>query len=63
MSLELILIAVIRVPSLAVWGAMLGVTAVFFLEPTPIMRRDVLQNVPVAGPFWKEKLEAGARVD
>ncbi|KAJ3295125.1 hypothetical protein HDU76_006888, partial [Blyttiomyces sp. JEL0837] len=48
----------LSVQSLATWGVALGVTALFVLEPTPIARRDILQNIPVIGGYWKNKLEA-----
>ncbi|KAJ3417564.1 Dicer-like protein 1 [Chytridiales sp. JEL 0842] len=49
--------------SLATWGVVAGATALFFLEPTPIARSDILQHIPVAGAYWKEKLEARERAD
>ncbi|KAJ3113170.1 hypothetical protein HDU96_003704 [Phlyctochytrium bullatum] len=51
------------VVSLGIWGATLLLTAGYFLEPTPIARRDIFQNIPIIGAYWKEKLEARERVD
>ncbi|KAJ3064877.1 hypothetical protein HDU98_011760 [Podochytrium sp. JEL0797] len=49
--------------SLTIWGAGIGLAALWFIEPTPIARRDVLQNIPVIGGFWKAKLDKALQVD
>ncbi|KAI9354119.1 hypothetical protein DFJ73DRAFT_827976 [Zopfochytrium polystomum] len=51
------------VNGLAPWGVSLGLIALFFLEPTPIARRDIFQNIPVVGGFWRQKLEDRERKD
>ncbi|KAJ3003938.1 UNVERIFIED_CONTAM: hypothetical protein HDU68_005424, partial [Siphonaria sp. JEL0065] len=43
--------------SLMTWGAGVGLAAIWLIEPTPIARCDVLQNLPVVGFYWKNKLE------
>jgi Ni/Fe-hydrogenase subunit HybB-like protein len=50
-------------PSLVGWGVTIGIVAVNFLEVTPILRRDVLQHIPLVGGFWQKKLEARERAD
>ncbi|TPX71874.1 hypothetical protein SpCBS45565_g00805 [Spizellomyces sp. 'palustris'] len=50
-------------PVIATWGAAAGITVLFFLEPTPIARTDIFQNIPVVGGFWKHKLEAREQKD
>jgi hypothetical protein len=40
-----------------------GCIALLILEPTPLMRRDVLQHVPILGGYWAKKLEDAARMD
>ncbi|KAJ3233496.1 hypothetical protein HDU81_002237 [Chytriomyces hyalinus] len=49
--------------SAVTWGAALGLAALWIIEPTPIARRDVLQNIPVIGVYWKNKLEKALQVD
>ncbi|KAI9009841.1 hypothetical protein BC832DRAFT_389721 [Gaertneriomyces semiglobifer] len=50
-------------PSLISWGAAGGIAALFLLEPTPIARQDIFQNLPVVGGFWKQKLIAREQKD
>ena len=50
-------------PTFATWGAMGGLVALFLLEPSTLVRSDILQHIPVAGGFWKAKLEAAERKD
>ncbi|KAI8825650.1 uncharacterized protein EV422DRAFT_135304 [Fimicolochytrium jonesii] len=50
-------------PTLAAWGAFGGIAALYFLEPTPLARTDIFQNIPVVGEYWKEKLEAAQKKD
>ncbi|KAJ3250660.1 hypothetical protein HDU77_006464 [Chytriomyces hyalinus] len=49
--------------SAVTWGAAIGLAAIWIIEPTPIARRDVLQNIPVIGVYWKNKLEKALQVD
>ncbi|KAJ3038083.1 hypothetical protein HDU99_010335, partial [Rhizoclosmatium hyalinum] len=49
--------------SVVVWGAGIGLAALWLIEPTPIARRDVLQNIPFIGFYWKNKLEKALQVD
>ncbi|ORY52588.1 hypothetical protein BCR33DRAFT_711862, partial [Rhizoclosmatium globosum] len=48
--------------SVVVWGAGIGLAALWLIEPTPIARRDVLQNIPFIGFYWKNKLEKALQV-
>jgi Ni/Fe-hydrogenase subunit HybB-like protein len=50
-------------PSIFGWGIAVGTIAITILEYTPILRRDVLQNLPLVGTFWKTKLELKNRAD
>lgn len=50
-------------PSIVGWGVAVGIIAFNFLEVTPIMRRDVFQNIPLVGQYWKRKLELRERAD
>jgi len=38
-----------RVPTLTTWGVVAGVGTLFFLEPVPLVRRDILSKLPVIG--------------
>jgi len=38
-----------RVPTLTTWGVVAGVGTLFFLEPVPLIRRDILSKLPVIG--------------
>ncbi|KAJ1566594.1 hypothetical protein HK405_009172, partial [Cladochytrium tenue] len=49
--------------SLATWGVAAGLLAGFFFEATPLGRRDIFQNIPVAGAYWKRKIEEAERKD
>ncbi|KAI8929605.1 hypothetical protein BC831DRAFT_509115 [Entophlyctis helioformis] len=51
------------VRSLATWGVFGGVAALYFLEPTPLARRDIFVNLPVVGSFWQKKLDAAQQAD
>ncbi|TCD61680.1 hypothetical protein EIP91_008102 [Steccherinum ochraceum] len=44
--------------SLGLWGAAAGVTAVFLLSTTPLVKRELLSKVPVVGDYWKDKTPA-----
>ncbi|TPX37963.1 hypothetical protein SmJEL517_g00271 [Synchytrium microbalum] len=50
-------------PTLAAWGAFAGITALLFLEPTPLARTDIFSKIPVAGAYWKNKLAAAEQKD
>ncbi|KAI8800464.1 hypothetical protein BJ742DRAFT_841604 [Cladochytrium replicatum] len=50
-------------PNLAIFGAGVGGIALFLIEPTPLVRRDIMKNVPVVGSYWQKKLDESARVD
>ncbi|KAJ3258985.1 hypothetical protein HK103_003126 [Boothiomyces macroporosus] len=51
------------IPSYAGWGAAVGILALFFVEVTPLFRREVFAKIPVVGGFWQKKLEDRARAD
>ncbi|KAJ3397164.1 hypothetical protein HDU92_000469 [Lobulomyces angularis] len=51
------------VPNLAFWGASAGMIALLIIEPTPLVRNDILIKLPGAGNYWKNKLEQDAQVD
>jgi hypothetical protein len=38
-----------RVPTLAVWGGVAGVGALWFLDSVPPVKRDILSRVPFLG--------------
>ncbi|KAK9455737.1 cytochrome b-c1 complex subunit 10 [Dipodascopsis uninucleata] len=39
-------------PVLAVWGGIVGVGAVYLLEPVPRVQNVILANIPVIGKYW-----------
>ncbi|KAJ3358169.1 hypothetical protein GGF32_000675 [Allomyces javanicus] len=45
------------VPTLAVWGGAAGLGVLYFAEKIPMIRRDVLQNIPVIGAHWRKMVE------
>jgi hypothetical protein len=49
--------------SIAGWGVAVGIIAIHFLEVTPIMRRDIMQRIPIVGRYWTKKLELRERAD
>ncbi|KAF4614906.1 hypothetical protein D9613_002919 [Agrocybe pediades] len=44
--------------SLGFWGASAGAAALLFLSVTPLVRREVLQKVPVLGSYYEDKTPA-----
>ncbi|KAL1917001.1 uncharacterized protein VTP21DRAFT_5199 [Calcarisporiella thermophila] len=42
-------------PTLAGWGAALALGAGFFLSDVPVVRRDVLSQIPVLGAYWNDE--------
>lgn len=44
--------------TVAIWGAFLGTTLLFLLEPAPITRKDVFSKLPIVGQYWRNKLPA-----
>ena len=38
-----------RTPTLAVWGGVAAVGALFFLEQVPPVKRDILARIPIVG--------------
>ncbi|KAI0807136.1 ubiquinol-cytochrome-c reductase complex subunit-domain-containing protein [Fomes fomentarius] len=45
-------------PSLTLWGAGAGVTALYLLSVTPLVKRGFLSKVPVIGGYWEDKIPA-----
>ncbi|KAJ2725425.1 hypothetical protein GGI07_001304 [Coemansia sp. Benny D115] len=35
------------------WGAFAGLAALFLVSQVPIMKKEILQNTPVLGWYWK----------
>ncbi|KAI9179421.1 hypothetical protein H9P43_004741 [Blastocladiella emersonii ATCC 22665] len=44
-------------PTLALWGGVAGVGLLYMAEKIPMIRRDVLQNIPIVGGHWRALLE------
>ncbi|KDR81462.1 hypothetical protein GALMADRAFT_113790 [Galerina marginata CBS 339.88] len=44
--------------SLGFWGVGAGAAALLFLSVTPLVRREVLEKVPVLGPYYQDKTPA-----
>ncbi|KAI9199493.1 uncharacterized protein BJ171DRAFT_518554 [Polychytrium aggregatum] len=53
----------VLIPTLAIWGGAAGAFALSILEVAPLIQRDVLQHIPVAGSLYKARLEKAALVD
>ncbi|KAF9052695.1 cytochrome b-c1 complex subunit 10 [Panaeolus papilionaceus] len=45
-------------PSLGIWGATAGTGALLLLSVTPLVRREVLEKVPVLGSYYEDKTPA-----
>ena len=43
-----------RAPTLAIWGAVAGVGALFFLDSVPPVKRDILSKIPLIGDRWAQ---------
>ncbi|KAJ1918890.1 hypothetical protein H4219_002340 [Mycoemilia scoparia] len=37
----------------ATWGVFAGITALFVLSNVPLVKKDVLSNIPFVGRYWK----------
>ncbi|KAF8905977.1 cytochrome b-c1 complex subunit 10 [Gymnopilus junonius] len=44
--------------SLGIWGASAGAAVLLFLSVTPLVKREVLQKVPVLGSYYEDKTPA-----
>ncbi|KAH9484156.1 hypothetical protein JR316_0003636 [Psilocybe cubensis] len=44
--------------SLGIWGASAGAAALLLLSVTPLVRREVLEKVPVLGSYYEDKTPA-----
>ncbi|KAH9854114.1 ubiquinol-cytochrome-c reductase complex subunit-domain-containing protein [Lenzites betulinus] len=44
--------------SLGLWGAGAGVTALYLLSVTPLVKREFLTKVPVLGDYFTDKTPA-----
>jgi hypothetical protein len=43
---------VCRIPTLAAWGTAGAAAFLFFGEPVPLVRRDLLSRLPIVGKIW-----------
>ncbi|KAJ3503420.1 hypothetical protein NLJ89_g8443 [Agrocybe chaxingu] len=46
------------VPTLGIWGASAGAGALLLLSVTPLVRRELLEKVPVLGSYYQDKTPA-----
>ncbi|KAI0361973.1 hypothetical protein OH77DRAFT_1416164 [Trametes cingulata] len=44
--------------SLGLWGAGAGITALYLLSVTPLVKRELLVKVPVLGGYFEDKTPA-----
>ncbi|KAI8998745.1 ubiquinol-cytochrome-c reductase complex subunit-domain-containing protein [Trametes punicea] len=44
--------------SMALWGVGTGVTALYLLSVTPLVKREFLSKVPVIGGYFEDKTPA-----
>ncbi|KAJ3121498.1 hypothetical protein HK098_003636 [Nowakowskiella sp. JEL0407] len=51
------------VPNIAIYGASVGLLALFFIEPTSLVRRDILTKIPFAGSYYQKKLDKLTQAD
>ncbi|THH33869.1 hypothetical protein EUX98_g217 [Antrodiella citrinella] len=44
--------------SLGLWGAGAGITALYLLSVTPLVKREFLTKVPLLGSYYEDKIPA-----
>ncbi|ORZ41409.1 ubiquinol-cytochrome-c reductase complex subunit-domain-containing protein [Catenaria anguillulae PL171] len=44
-------------PTAAVWGGVAGLAVLYMAEKIPMIRRDILSNIPVVGGHWRQLVE------
>ncbi|KAI8074725.1 cytochrome b-c1 complex subunit 10 [Gongronella butleri] len=44
-------------PSLAIWGAAAGSALALLGSDVPLVKKDVLSRIPIAGSYWKVEEE------
>jgi hypothetical protein len=44
------------VPTLAMFGVATGVFALFFFSEVPRVRKDIVEKIPIIGPFFHHEI-------